>query len=118
MFQEMKVATKKSSKKDSSKKSNRGKASLEETKGSELTQSFLDKFDNLGIGGSITYENLNTSESRTLAKIIKNQGEILQQLQELYSKVGRLENQFKEMEEKMDNNFDFTNEKTFKEVII
>ena len=55
---------------------------------------------------------------RTLAKIIENQGEILHQLQELNSKVGRLENRLKEMEEKMDNNFDFTNEKTFKEVII
>ncbi|KAF0521268.1 hypothetical protein F8M41_015851 [Gigaspora margarita] len=62
MFQGMKVATKKSSKKDSSKKPNRGKASLEETRGSELTQSFSDKFDNLGIDGSITYENSNTSE--------------------------------------------------------
>ncbi|KAF0546105.1 hypothetical protein F8M41_001542 [Gigaspora margarita] len=114
MFQGMKITAKKSSKK----KSNRGKASLEETRGSELTQSFSDKFDNLGIGGSITYENSNTSESRTLAKIIENQEEILHQLQELNSKVGRLENWFKEMEEKMDNNFDFTNEKTFKEVII
>ncbi|KAF0521879.1 hypothetical protein F8M41_015658 [Gigaspora margarita] len=106
MFQGMKVAAKKSSKKDSSKKSNRGKASLEETRGSELTQSFSDKFDNLGIG------------VRTLAKIIENQGEILHQLQELNYKVGRLENWFKEMEEKMNNNFDFTNKKTFKEVII
>ncbi|KAF0428193.1 hypothetical protein F8M41_005912 [Gigaspora margarita] len=103
MFQGMKVAAKKSSKKDSSKKSNRRKASLEETRGSELTQSFSNKFDNLGIG------------ARTLARIIKNQGEILHQLQELNSKVGRLENRFKEMEEKMDNNFNFTNEKTFKE---
>ncbi|KAF0550236.1 hypothetical protein F8M41_024812 [Gigaspora margarita] len=62
MFQEMKVATKKSSKKDSSKKSNRGKAFLEETRGSELTQSFSERFDNLGISGSNTYENSNTSE--------------------------------------------------------
>ncbi|KAF0332853.1 hypothetical protein F8M41_019643 [Gigaspora margarita] len=99
----MKVTTKKSSKKDSSKKSNSGKASLEEARGSELTQSFSKRFDNLEIS------------VRTLAKIIKNQGEILHQLQELNSKVGRLENWLKEMEEKMDNNFDFTNEKTFKE---
>ncbi|CAG8837298.1 31435_t:CDS:1, partial [Gigaspora margarita] len=62
MFQGMKVAAKKSSKKDSSKKSNRGKASLEETRGSELTQSFSERFDNLRIGGSNTYENSNTSE--------------------------------------------------------
>ncbi|KAF0502916.1 hypothetical protein F8M41_019768 [Gigaspora margarita] len=92
MFQEIKVAAKKSSKKDSSKKSNRRKASLQETRGSELTQSFSERFDNLGIGSSNTYENLNTSESRTLAKIIENQEEILHQLQELNSKVRRLEN--------------------------
>ncbi|KAF0393376.1 hypothetical protein F8M41_010432 [Gigaspora margarita] len=109
MFQGIKVATKKSSKKDSSKKSNREKVSLEETRSSELTQSFSERFDNLGIGGSNTYENSNNSKLRTLAKIIENQGEILHQLQELNSKVGRLENQFKEMEEKMNNNFDFTN---------
>ncbi|KAF0482711.1 hypothetical protein F8M41_023375 [Gigaspora margarita] len=94
MFQEMKVTVKKSSKKDSSKKSNRGKASLEKTRGSELTQSFSERFDNLRIGSSNTYENSNTSESRTLAKIIENQGEILHQLQELNSKVRRLENRF------------------------
>ncbi|CAG8855444.1 44401_t:CDS:1, partial [Gigaspora margarita] len=62
MFQEMKVTAKKSSKKDLSKKSNRGKASLEETRSSELTQSFLERFDNLGIGSSNTYENSNTSK--------------------------------------------------------
>ncbi|KAF0433674.1 hypothetical protein F8M41_005006 [Gigaspora margarita] len=118
MFQGMKIATKKSSKKDTSKKSNRGKASLEETRGSELTKSFSERFDYLGIGSSNTYKNSNTSESRTLAKIIENQGEILHQLQELNSKVRRLENQFKEIEEKMNNNFNFTNEKTFKEDII
>ena len=58
----MKVTTKKSSKKDSSKKSNRKKASLEETRGSELTQSFSERFDNLRIGSSNTYENSNTFE--------------------------------------------------------
>ncbi|CAG8852612.1 8457_t:CDS:1, partial [Gigaspora margarita] len=42
------------SKKDSSKKSNREKASLEETRSSELTQSFSKQFDNLGIGSSNT----------------------------------------------------------------
>ena len=71
MFKGMKVAAKKSSKKASSKKSNKGKASLEATRGSELTQSFSEKFDNLGIGGGSntyensgynTYENSNTSE--------------------------------------------------------
>ncbi|KAF0453208.1 hypothetical protein F8M41_001784 [Gigaspora margarita] len=85
MFQGMKVTAKKSSKKDSSKKPNRKKASLEGTR------------------------------VRTLAKIIENQGKILHQLQELNSKVRRIENQLKEIEEKMDNNFDFTNEKIFKE---
>ncbi|KAF0483952.1 hypothetical protein F8M41_023158 [Gigaspora margarita] len=82
MFQGIKITAKKSSKKDSSKKSNREKASLEETRGSELTQSFSERFNNFEIGGSNTYENSNTSESRTLAKIIENQGEILHQLQE------------------------------------
>ncbi|KAF0371059.1 hypothetical protein F8M41_013187 [Gigaspora margarita] len=77
MFQEIKVAAKKSLKKDSSKKSNREKASPEETKGSKLTQSFSERFNNLRIGGSNTYKNLNTSKSRTLVKIIENQGEIL-----------------------------------------
>ncbi|KAF0480266.1 hypothetical protein F8M41_023763 [Gigaspora margarita] len=114
----MKVAAKKSSKKALSKKSDKGKATLEATRGSELTQSFSERFDNLGIeasSGSNTYEYLNTSESRILAKIIENQEAILHQLQELNSKVRRIENRLKEMEEKMDNNFDFTNEKTFKE---
>ena len=62
MFQRIKVTAKKSSKKDLSKKSNRGKASLEKTRSSELTQSFSERFNNLGIAGSNTYENLNTSE--------------------------------------------------------
>ncbi|KAF0445392.1 hypothetical protein F8M41_003215 [Gigaspora margarita] len=117
----MKVATKKSSKKDSSKKSNRGKASLEETRGSELTQSFSERFDNLELAVLILTKIRilpNVFKMRTLARIIENQGEILYQLQELNSKVRRLENRFKEMEEKMNNNFDFTNKKTFKEVII
>ncbi|KAF0531766.1 hypothetical protein F8M41_011679 [Gigaspora margarita] len=73
----MKVATKKSSKKDSSKKSNRKKAPLEETRGSEPTQSFLERFEILRIGGSNTYKNSNTFKLRTLAKIIENQEEIL-----------------------------------------
>ena len=62
MFKGMKVAAKKSSKKASSKKSNKDKASLEATRGSELTQSFSERFDNLGIGVSNTYEDSNTSE--------------------------------------------------------
>ncbi|KAF0458735.1 hypothetical protein F8M41_000895 [Gigaspora margarita] len=118
MFQGMKFTTKKSSKKDSSKKSNRGKAFLEETRGSELTQSFSESLKILELVVLILMKIqilLNVFKARTLAKIIENQGEILHQLQELNSKVGRLENQFKEMEEKMNNNFDFTNAKTFKE---
>ncbi|CAG8845242.1 7973_t:CDS:1, partial [Gigaspora margarita] len=46
-------------------KSDKKKATLETTKGSELTQSFLERFDNLRIGassGSNTYEYSNTSE--------------------------------------------------------
>ncbi|KAF0478845.1 hypothetical protein F8M41_023939 [Gigaspora margarita] len=119
IFKEIIVASKKSSKKALSKKSDKGKATLEATRRSKLTQSFSNRFDNLGIeasSGSNTYEYSNTSElqARTLAKIIENQGVILHQLQKLNSKVRRIKNRLKEIEEKMDNNFDFTNEKTFK----
>ena len=62
MFKGMKVAARKSSNKASSKKSDKGRASLEATRGSELTQSFSERFDNLGISGSNTYKNSNTSK--------------------------------------------------------
>ncbi|CAG8838804.1 19070_t:CDS:1, partial [Gigaspora margarita] len=65
IFKGMKVALKKSSKKVLSKKSEKIKAPLKETRGSELTQSFLKRFDNLRIkasSGSNTYEYSNTSE--------------------------------------------------------
>ncbi|CAG8836411.1 41828_t:CDS:2, partial [Gigaspora margarita] len=48
----MKVTLKKSSKKVLSKKSDKEKATLEATRGSELTQSFLERFDNLRIRAS------------------------------------------------------------------
>jgi len=53
-----------------------------------------------------------------LAKIIENQGEIFYEIRELKSKVRRIENRLSELEQKMENKFDFKNEKTFKEVII
>ncbi|KAF0366901.1 hypothetical protein F8M41_013594 [Gigaspora margarita] len=65
MFKGMKVTSKKSSKKALSKKSDKKKAILKATRGSELTQSFSEKFDNLGIetsNGSNTYEYSNTSK--------------------------------------------------------
>lgn len=65
MFKGLKVASKKSSKSALSKKTKKGKATLEATRGSELTQSFSESFDNLGIeasSGYNTYEYSNTSE--------------------------------------------------------
>ena len=53
-----------------------------------------------------------------MAKIIENQGEILYEIRELKSKVERIENRICDLEQKLENNFDFKNEKTFKEVII
>ncbi|CAG8855884.1 24253_t:CDS:1, partial [Gigaspora margarita] len=52
IFKEMKVASKKSSKKALSKKSDKGKATLEATRRSKLTPSFSEKFDNLEIKAS------------------------------------------------------------------
>jgi len=48
---------------------------------------------------------------------LKNQGEILHQIRELNTKVGRVEYQLRDLEEKLVKNFDNTNEKTFHEVI-
>jgi hypothetical protein len=56
MFQGMKVSSKKNSKKSHSKSTTK-KISLESTRGTELSESFYDKVDNLGIGtsGSTSY---------------------------------------------------------------
>ncbi|KAF0416569.1 hypothetical protein F8M41_007405 [Gigaspora margarita] len=52
---------------------------------------------------------------RTLAKIIKNQGEILSELKVIKDKVRRIENRLNDLEQKMDNSFNITNDKAFKE---
>ncbi|RIB21010.1 hypothetical protein C2G38_2034740 [Gigaspora rosea] len=52
---------------------------------------------------------------RTLARIIENQGEILSKLKVIKDKVGRIENRLNDLEQKMDNSFDITNDKAFKE---
>ena len=48
---------------------------------------------------------------------MENQGEILHQIRELNTKVGRVDNRLRDIEEKLAKNFDNTNEKTFHEVI-
>ena len=48
---------------------------------------------------------------------MENQGEILYQIRELNTKVGRVDNWLRDIEEKLAKNFDNTNEKTFHEVI-
>jgi tetrahydromethanopterin S-methyltransferase subunit G len=53
-----------------------------------------------------------------LAKVIENQGEILHEVKAIKSNFVRIENRLKDIEEKLENNFDFKNEKTFQEVII
>ncbi|RIB28909.1 hypothetical protein C2G38_2156740 [Gigaspora rosea] len=53
---------------------------------------------------------------RTLARIIENQGEILSELKVIKDKVGRIENRLNDLEQKMDNSFDITNDKAFKEI--
>jgi ABC-type Fe3+-hydroxamate transport system substrate-binding protein len=55
--------------------------------------------------------------SRSIAKIIENQGEILNEVKVIKEKVKSMESRLKDIEEKLENNFDFSNEKTFKEVI-
>ncbi|KAF0451499.1 hypothetical protein F8M41_002009 [Gigaspora margarita] len=91
MFQGLSINSKKTSKNTQSKKANKGKtASLESTR---------------------TYE-------RTLARIIENQGEILSELKVIKDKVRRIENRLKDLEQKMDNGFDITNNKAFKEDMI
>ena len=53
MFQGFSIKSKKSSTKAPSKKTNKGKkASLKTTRGSELNESFSERFDNLGVNES------------------------------------------------------------------
>ena len=55
--------------------------------------------------------------SRSIAKIIENQGEILNEVKDMKEQVRSIKSRLKEIEKKLENNFDFSNEKTFKEVI-
>ncbi|CAG8844562.1 8942_t:CDS:2, partial [Gigaspora margarita] len=52
---------------------------------------------------------------RTLARIIENQGKILSKLKVIKDKVRRIENHLNDLEQKIDNSFDITNNKAFKE---
>ena len=64
MFQGISFSSKKSSKKSQSKKPTIRLSSLEETRGSELNESFSERFENLGVESSsrnITLDNLNSS---------------------------------------------------------
>lgn len=59
------IKSKKGSKKTQDKTSSKGKTSLESTRGSELSQSFSDRFESLGVGESgpsQAYNNSNNSE--------------------------------------------------------
>ena len=61
MFQGFSIKSKKSSTKAPSKKTNKGKkASLETTRGSKLSESFSERFDNLGVNESSSSNTLNT----------------------------------------------------------
>ncbi|KAF0520815.1 hypothetical protein F8M41_016057 [Gigaspora margarita] len=85
-------------------------ASLESTRSTSLSESFSERFDNLGVNNN-TYE-------RTLARIIENQGKILSELKVIKDKVGRIKNRLNDLEQKMNNGFDITNDKAFKEDMI
>lgn len=64
MFQGISFSSKKSSKKSQSKKSIMRPASLEETRGSELSESFSERFENLEVessSGTVTLDNSNLS---------------------------------------------------------
>ncbi|KAF0552616.1 hypothetical protein F8M41_021473 [Gigaspora margarita] len=88
MFQGLSIKFKKTSKNTQSKKANKEKmVSLESTR---------------------TYE-------RTLARIIENQGEILSELKVTKDKVRKIKNRLNDLEQKMDNSFNITNDKAFKE---
>ncbi|CAG8802824.1 62_t:CDS:2 [Gigaspora margarita] len=108
MFQGLSIKFKKTFKNTQSKKANKGKtASLESTRSTSLNKSFTEQFNNLGVNDN-TYE-------RTLARIIENQEEILSELKVIKDKVGRIENRLNNLEQKMDNSFNITNDKAFKE---
>jgi len=65
MFQGMSFSSKKSSKKSQSKKPTMKLASLEETRRSELSESFAERFENLRVessSGSINLDNSNISD--------------------------------------------------------
>ncbi|RIB07320.1 hypothetical protein C2G38_2214764 [Gigaspora rosea] len=95
MFQGFSIKSKKTSKNTQSKKANKGKAaSLESTISTTLSKSFSERFDNLGV-----------NDNR----------EILSELKVIKDKVGRIENHLNDLEQKMDNSFDITNDKAFKE---
>ena len=55
-------------------------------------------------------------DSRTLAKVLENQGEILHRLSQLTSQVMCIENWLKEIEEQLVKKFDVTHKKAFLEV--
>ncbi|KAF0477081.1 hypothetical protein F8M41_024295 [Gigaspora margarita] len=98
-------------------------ASLESTKSISLSESFSERFDNLGVNDnsrSNSYSNAKMSESyeRMLARIIENQGEILSELKVIKDKIRRIETRLNDFEQKMDNGFDITNDKAFKEDMI
>ncbi|RIB11207.1 hypothetical protein C2G38_2204043 [Gigaspora rosea] len=64
MFQGFSIKSKKTSKNTQSKKANKGKvASLESTRNTTLSESFSERFDNLGVNdnsGSTSYSYTNT----------------------------------------------------------
>ncbi|CAG8849756.1 3620_t:CDS:2, partial [Gigaspora margarita] len=79
--------SKKTFKNIQSKKANKEKtASLESTRSTSLSKSFSERFDNLGVNDNI-----------------------------IKDKVRRIENRLNDLEQKMDNGFDITNDKAFKE---
>ncbi|CAG8769972.1 41981_t:CDS:2, partial [Gigaspora margarita] len=108
---------KKTSKNIQSKKANKRKmASLESTRSTSLSESFSERFDNLGVNdnsGSNLYSNAKMFESykRMLARIIEKQEEFFL----IKDKVKKIKNHLNNLEQKMDNSFNITNDKAFKE---
>ncbi|CAG8847633.1 23787_t:CDS:2, partial [Gigaspora margarita] len=121
MFQGLSIKSKKTSKNTQSKKANKEKTvSLESTRSTSLNESFSERFDNLEVNDnsrSNSYSNAKMSESyeRILARIIENQEEILSELKVIKDKVRRIENHLNDLEQKMNNGFNITNDKAFKE---
>lgn len=52
-----------------------------------------------------------------ISRILENQSEIIHQIKQLTSKFSLIENRLKNMENKLVEKFDVSNEKTFQEVI-